>query len=464
MSGIEARSIDWVPLRERHGTVAAQGRFWFVGNCNFLTIAIGFIGPGMGLGMGWTILAIVAGILAGTVFQAAHASQGAEMGLPQMIQSRAQFGYRGVIVPLFAALFTYVSFNVLNTIVLAEGMAALAGWNRVAVAIVVNLAGGALALWGHDWLHRAFGWLFWLGLPLLVALSLAILLGVGAPGVPHAAGGFAGVAFMTQLTAAASFNLSYATYVSDYTRYLPPDTSARRVMGAVFLGAAASAIWLMALGAWLAVRLGGEDALADLTRAGDLVVPGLGVALAAVSVAGLAAAVGMNAYSGMLTLVTALDCVRAVRPTRRLRAACVGALTLLCTFVAVRWGGHMIAALNAAVVVMLYLLAPWTAINLADYFLVRHGRYSVADLFTPAGIYGAWGWRGLGAYGAGFAASLPFFAVPEIFVGPAARAMGGVDVGWVVSLGISAGCYLMLRPDRTEAAVPLDGEAAWEHP
>ena len=32
--------------------------------------------------------------LIGTLFMAFHASQGPQLGLPQMIQSRGQFGYR----------------------------------------------------------------------------------------------------------------------------------------------------------------------------------------------------------------------------------------------------------------------------------------------------------------------------------------------------------------------------------
>jgi hypothetical protein len=39
-----------------------------------------------------------------TTFMALHASQGPHLGLPQMLQSRAQFGYRGVVVPLLAPL------------------------------------------------------------------------------------------------------------------------------------------------------------------------------------------------------------------------------------------------------------------------------------------------------------------------------------------------------------------------
>ena len=50
---------------------------------------------------------------------------------------------------------------------------------------------------------------------------------------------------------------------------------------------------------------------------------------------------------------------------------------------------------------MLYLLVPWTAANLVDFFFVRRGHYAITDLFKADGIYGAWGRRGLIAYGVG---------------------------------------------------------------
>jgi NCS1 family nucleobase:cation symporter-1 len=88
---------------------------------------------------------------------------------------------------------------------------------------------------------------------------------------------------------------------------------------------------------------------------------------------------------------------------------------------------------------------PWTSINLVDYFFVRRGRYAITHLFTPHGIYGAWGSRGLIAYVLGFGATLPFFVLADVYTGPAARALGGVDVGWLVGLLLVAGgAYLLL--------------------
>ena len=52
--------------------------------------------------------------------------------------------------------------------------------------------------------------------------------------------------------------------------------------------------------------------------------------------------------------------------------------------------------------------------------------------------------RGLAAYWPGLSATLPFFVLPDVYTGPAARALGGVDVGWVVGLAVSGGAYFLL--------------------
>jgi len=48
---IEARSIDWVPETERHGRIWHQAPLWFLGNFQYFSIPIGFVGPALGLSM-----------------------------------------------------------------------------------------------------------------------------------------------------------------------------------------------------------------------------------------------------------------------------------------------------------------------------------------------------------------------------------------------------------------------------
>ena len=73
-----------------------------------------------------------------------------------------------------------------------------------------------------------------------------------------------------------------------------------------------------------------------------------------------------------------------------------------------------IACIRFSLTLMLYLLVPWTALNLVDFFFVRRGHYAITDIFRPDGVYGAWGWRGLTAYALGFAAEIPFMVLPPI--------------------------------------------------
>lgn len=442
LGGIEVHSIDYVPESERHGRIAAQGPFWFLGNFQPFTVAIGFVGPLVGLSLGWTVLASVLGILFGTVFMAAHGSQGPVLGLPQMIQSRAQFGYRGVVLPLVATAFTFVGFNVVDVVIIKEGLHGIFGWAPLATAVGITVIATVLAIYGHDWLHRVFQLLFWLSLPFWAILTVGVLSG-HAGGRPPSGGGYSWQGFLAMFTVAASYNITYAPYVSDYSRYLPKTTPRGSVMRAVFLGAAGSPLWLIPLGAWMATRLGVSDALVGIHDAGNATLGSVGAILAVLSVLALVATMGLNAYSGMLTVVTAIDAFHPVKPTRALRV--VNILVLAVVWLALALAlSNATSALNNSLLIMLYLLAPWTAVNLVDFFFVRHGHYAITDLFTPEGIYGRWAWRGVLAYLVGIAVELPFMFLPGVYESPGAHALGGADISAILAIAVAAGLYWAL--------------------
>jgi NCS1 family nucleobase:cation symporter-1 len=438
---IETRSIDYVPENERHGKVSHQGPFWFVGNFQPFTLALGFVGPSLGLSLWWSIVAGIAGIAFGTLFMAFHATQGPVLGLPQMIQSRAQFGFRGVLLPLIGTLFTFVGFNVVDVVIIKSGLQSIFGWNPIVVAAAITVIAALLAVFGHDLLHKSFRVLFWISLPLWIILTVSVLFG-GETGGPAAPGGFSWVGFLAQFGVAASYNITYAPYVSDYSRYLPRDTKPTAIIASVFVGAAGSPAWLIPLGAWMATYLGASDALAGINETGNSAISYLGSVLAIVSTLVLVATMGLNAYSGMLTVVTALDSLRPVKPTRRLRVVTIIVLAVA-WFVMSLLLTNATTALNTTLLIMLYLLVPWTAVNLTDYFFVRRGHYAIADLFTPNGIYGAWSWRGLTAFMVGIGAEIPFVVLP-FFIGPAAAAMGDVDIAFIVGLLVSGVVYVLL--------------------
>ena len=464
IKGIEVRSIDWVPENERHGKLWHQLPLWFLGNFQYFSIPIGFVGPAFGLSLWYTILAGTLGILIGTVFMAFHATQGPTLGLPQMIQSRAQFGYRGVIIALFAVLFTYLAFNVADQVLMSEGLNGTFGWNKNVIAIVTAIGAALLAIYGHDWVHRVFRGLLYILLPLMTIITIGVLTGHAGYVPSKASFGFNWTGFMAQLSAAAAYNITYAPYVSDYSRYLPKNTARGKLIASVFAGASTPAIWLIALGAWLAIRLGAVDPLVGLQTAGNNMFSHLGSVTAFVSATALAATMGMNAYGGMLTTLTGIDAFRKINPTRVVRIVTILGLTVIWYVVAKAITTNAVGAVYGSLTLMLYLLVPWTATNLIDFFFVRRGHYAITDLFRIDGIYGVWAWRGLVAYAVGFAVEIPFMYIYNLFTfktyyeGPFAKDLNNVDIAWIAGLIATSITYVIV----TRSFNPASEQAAIE--
>jgi purine-cytosine permease-like protein len=440
---IETKSIDVVTVAERHGRARDQMYAWFVGNFHIFTIALGFIGPGLGLSFGATVVATVMGTLFGTAVAALHATQGPELGLPQLIQSRAQLGFRGVSVALAGWLITCLGFNVASASLIAHGLHHLLGWNEAFVVLATSGLAALLAIGGHDWLHRSFRWSTLICLPFFGLLTISIFKGF-IP-IDHALpGGFSWSAFLAQLAVSAAYGIRQAPAISDYSRYLPRATPRYTLTAAVYLGAASSAIWLIGLGAWLATRMGATDGLVGLEAAGNALLGGFGTVLALASVLALTAVMGLNAYSGMLTVITGLNSLLEVPASPRLRLLAVGSIAAVWITLALALSVSAVQLVLSTLTVMLFLLAPWSSINLIDYFLVRRGRYATMELFAPDGIYGSWNRRGLSSYAAGLLAALPFVSIAGVYVGPLARRLGGADLGWLVGLVVSGIVYLVL--------------------
>lgn len=440
---VERHSIDYVPRSERRGKLWHQAPFWFTGNFVILTMIVGFTGPNMGLSVGWAVLAVTLGAGLGTFFMAFHANQGPHMGLPQMIQSRAQFGRRGAVVPFAATVFVYIGFIVFDVILATDGLNPLLPgpawlWYPLLVAISI-----VIAVVGHDLLHFVQRWLTYL---LVITFGIVTILAIFVlptdAGAPAETAGWNLQAFLVQFSLAAGYNISYAVYVSDYSRYLPETSSARQLVGWTYLGAAGSAVWLMSLGAILASKIPGADGIGSLVTTGDLLFPGFGRLVVTVGAVALITIMGVNAYGAMLTGVSIVDGFKPVAAKLATRIIGLIIAGILSVALAVAIPENYLDAFDAWVALMLYFLVPWTSVNLADFYFIRHAKYAITQLFSERSIYGNWGWRGLVAYIAGFVAMVPFFTL-SFYTGPAARALGGADVSFIVGIIVSGGLYLI---------------------
>jgi nucleobase:cation symporter-1, NCS1 family len=443
IAGVEVRSIDYVPLDERHGKVWSQGPLWFMSNAQIATLAVGTFSAVGGGNLIWSLLAIILGALLGTFFMAFHAAQGPQLGLPQMIQSRPQFGYVGALLVWAFAYLQYAGFNIFNTILAGDALHATVHGPAKLWIVIATVLAAIVALVGYDLIHSVERWLSAGFLVIFGILTVAVFL-LPFPAGSFDLGGFHATPFLVQFGAVAGYQISWAIYVSDYSRYLPPSVGIRRTFLWTYFGSALGGIWLMCLGAALASWAGDKfDTIASLQQAGDRVFHGFGGVVLVFAMLGLVSVTALNMYGGSLTLIGAADSFRSIRPTSTVRIVTITVTAVLSLVPALLIGADFLTNFEDFLLLVLYLFVPWTAVNLVDYYVVRRGHYAIAEIFNPRGLYGRWGWRGILSYLIGFGAMLPFLSTSK-YTGFVADAMGGADISFFIGLPVAGILYWLL--------------------
>ena len=457
---IEKRSIDYVPLAERHGKVWHLWPVWFSGDAHLATLAVGVLGITLGGNLLWTSVAVILGCLLGTFFMAFHSTQGPQLGLPQMIQSRPQFGYTGALLVWGVAMVAYVGYNAFNTVLAVQAVhqlnplvSATSGPAMVLFALIAL----ALAVVGYDKIHLTQRVLAYLMIAILSVFSVGALFMLRLPANAWDTHGFRAVPFLAQMFAAAAYQLSWSIYVSDYSRYLPRDVGVSESFWWTYLGAFVGGAWMMVVGTVAAAAAPQLNVAAAMEAAADAVFPGLGRVLLFSALLGLITISSLNFYGASLTLLSVADSIKPLVCTRAKRLASLAVAFLASCVLALSSSNDFINRFQDLLDLLLYLFTPWTAINLVDFYWVRKGHYSIREIFNPTGMYGRWNWRGLAAYVIGFIAMIPFFS-SGMYTGPIAHALGGADVAMLVGLPVSAGVYILachsidLDHDRRRAA------------
>jgi NCS1 nucleoside transporter family len=450
VSPVEVRSIDYVPLDERHGKLWHLGPLWFMSNAQIATLAVGLISIEDGGSLFWSVVAIVLGVLVGTLFMAFHSAQGPQLGLPQMIQSRPQFGYVGALLVWLFAYIQYAGFNVFNTILAGDALNRTVHGSSKLWIVVATVIGLLIALLGYDLIHRAERVLTYLMLVIFGIFTIGLFF-LHYPAGTFDVGTLKAAPFLGQFGVVAGYQISWAIYVSDYSRYLPPDVTVRKTFYWTYGGSALGGAWMMIVGSVLAAWAGKKfsgTAIPEIDSAGNVVFTGFGAIVLILAVLGLVSVTALNMYGGSLTLISGVDSVRRVRPTVLIRVLTIGITAALSLIGALAASKNFLGNFNNFLLLILYLFVPWTAVNLVDYYLVRRGHYAIAEIFNPRGMYGRWGWRGIVAYVIGFAVMVPFFNVASsystLYEGPVAKALGGADISFFIGLPVAGVLYWVL--------------------
>lgn len=448
---LEISTIQPIPIAERHGTARDLFTVWFGSNLMLLTIVTGGLAVTVfALPFGWAVVALAVGNLVGAVFMALHAAQGPTLGVPQMIQTRGQFGSLGSLLVVGIVLVMYVGFLSSNLVLGGQALASLVPGASDAPGIaLVGVLSVIAAIYGYDLIHAYTRWMTYVsGVVLAVTVGWIIWIhGLPADFLTRNAFNWAG--FLGTVSAAALWQIAYAPYVSDYSRYMPRDTGARPAFWASYWGCTLGSFLPMVLGT--VVGLGGPKG--NLVAGLAVLTQGIAPVVLVVFSVGVAAANAMNLYCGALSALT-FGQTLAPRWSPGPRARTVMALLLfaLSLMGAVLGKAEFLVNYEHFILLLLYVLVPWTAINLVDYYLLRHGVYDVASFFRQdGGIYGRVNVAAVTCYGIGILVQLPFIASP-LYTGPIARAIGGIDLSWIVGLAVTSPAYYWLAGVGTRRA------------
>ncbi|POM26153.1 Permease for cytosine/purines, uracil, thiamine, allantoin [Actinomadura rubteroloni] len=447
-SGIEKRGIERVPDDERHGRPRHLGFLWTGVVLNVQVVVYGALLVSFGLNWWQCLLAIVLGNLTWLVTGVASLA-GPAAGTTTFAVSRAAFGHHGNR-PI--ALFNWtmqVGYEVLDLVLMALAATALLdlagvhvnGPGKAALVLALAVVQSVLPLIGHAAITRA--------LHLLVvpfAALFCVLAWLTAGRLDHAATAPAGwVAFLggVALTASGS-GLGWTANAPDYSRYLPKDTSKRGIVAAVTLGGAVPQMLLMVVGACAALVVpAANDPVSGLPNAYPLwfAVPYLVFVIAQMT-----ALNAIDLYSSGVTL-QALGV-----PIGRWQAVVLDGVICAAIGLAVVYSGDFNTVLSDFLLFMIIWFAPWAAIFVTD-LVLRRARYDSADLHGGR----PWNRHGILAQLGGMAAAALWINT-SVYVGPLAKAAGGLDLSVPAGLLVGGGLYLLLA--RTSVRAATEGTTA----
>jgi nucleobase:cation symporter-1, NCS1 family len=448
---VERYTIRPIPSDRRHGSARSLFPFWFTANSSAFTVVLGAVGIELGLGVIPSIIAIVLGGAVGGIFMAYHSAQGPKLGLTQLTQSRAQFGFYGSLLPNFAIWLIFLGYIVGENVLAGDAFAGLAHITYAEAVAVTSFATWLVVFFGYRIIHD-FNKVVAVGSLIFFVILLVRL-------VQHAAGAahidttsFSFPTWLLFFSVNVSGQVGWAPYVSDYSRYLPARTSLRASFWYTYAGSVISAVIFAILGV-----LAGAVALSDIesNTVGYLarLLPGAIWLVTIVLLLSIVAGNAINLYSPLLTGVAIASKDGGAAPGATVRGIGTGVIMAITGYLATVVSANFVTDVSDFISFLLYIVIPWSAINLVDYYFVRRGNYGIQAIFTPGGPYGRVNWRTILIFLAGIAVEIPFMnaSYPQ-FEGPAASALSGADISWLVGFLIAGGLYYVLTPKGTAAS------------
>lgn len=464
--GIETHGIERVsPETRTHVRIFDNFTMWLSANLVISTIALGVLAGPAAFYLGfWDSVAVIIifnalGVLPPAIF----ATLGPRLGLRQMTISRFTFGWAGGIIMAFFNVAACIGWSAVNVIVGGQLMTALAcgsvATNSCSVLglalsstvvealsiLLIAILTTLVSIYGYRYVHR-YERIAWMPM----AIIFAIVAIVGAPHFKVTAFPGWSIAEVASLVsfggAVYGFATGWSSYAADYNVNQPENTRPSRIFWLTFLGIFIPCVLLEVLGVFLASSFDSTNAgallahtLSPLGSFGSVLVFLLALSIVANNIP--------NDYSlGLSVQVFGHSWQRVPRYVWTLIGAVIYVL------IAILGASSFNEVLSSFLLLVAYWLGPWAIILVIEHFVIRKGRYNLADWNNPRRL--PLGWAALismavGLFGAflGFAQVWGAQKMPITgWIGGLLNQPYGMDVGFELGVVLSLIVYFILRP------------------
>lgn len=445
---IEPGGVEYIPEGERHGRPLQLFWTWMSPNLEFATIFVGCIGVYLFGGSFWEVaLAAILGTALGSITHAVLSSWGPRFGVPQMVQGRAAFGFMGNILPAgLMSITAGIGWFAVNSVSGTFALSALFGFSYQLSLVIIVVIQIAIAFFGHNLVHR---WERYAFIPLAVVFAVAcgfifghsnLSYGFSAK-APLAFGGPVG-AFLLTAGTAFGYACGWNPYASDYTRYLPSQSS--RFWTGFWAGAGVfiSCVVLEIAGAALVTVAGTRWLGTNPTVQLQLAMPKVVFEATLFCIAlGAISANALNVYSGAMSFLTL-----GINIPSHLRRAIVALGFGVIGFIVAYTGNNGPGSkYEDFLLVISYWIGPWLGVVFVDY-LLRRGRFGDESVFYDRRHSN---WAGPIALLVGGVVSIYLFSNQALYTGPLPLRIPQLgDLTFLVGFVLAALLYYVLARGR----------------
>ncbi len=457
----DVHSIEPIPEADKDSTGPQQMWIWAGANIAPINWALGALGIVLKLGLWETITVIVLGNIVGCAIFAAFTVMGHKTGVNQMVLSRSAFGRRGAYLPsllMFLMTLGWIGVNTYFPVKIAVAILGqfgigdtwLTNFVVVSVVMVIQVVIGIYGFYAIRTFEK-----YTVPITAVIMALMSVLAwtrpGVVNWGLTSSLPPAAHLAMLSLLTTAigVGWGISWVTWASDYSRFVPRRVSSSSVFWYSYLGMFVPTVWLAILGATVASTTMDTDP-AKMVSA---VFGGATSILVLLLVLhGPIATNILNVYSAALAALS-----MGLRVSRTAIALVAGVVGYLVTIYFV-FQPSFAKAFDNWMISLLLWMSPWAGVVLADFFVARKGHIDVDALYQAPrrSAYGDVNWGAIVAFVAGLVAgwSVEDGLVPALQGPIATKLLAGADLSWLVGIVVAGGLYLALGRRPATVVVP----------